>query len=108
MQGLKGQTALVTGASRGIGRAVALQLAKAGAELLLHYHKNQAAAQSVLKEIGGSARLLQADLQSPKEIDSLVRSLGNTKLDILINNAACGDKLRWDPPRLKPWRPCST
>jgi 3-oxoacyl-[acyl-carrier protein] reductase len=95
MQGLKGQTALVTGASRGIGRAVALQLARCGAELLLHYHKNQAAAHSVLKEIGGSAHLLQADLQSPKEIDSLVRSLGDTKLDILINNAGL-----WGPTPL--------
>jgi NAD(P)-dependent dehydrogenase (short-subunit alcohol dehydrogenase family) len=87
MQALKGQTALVTGASRGIGRAVALQLAKAGAELLLHYHTNLEAAQSVAKEIGGSPHLLQADLRSPKEIDALVSSLGETKLDILINNA---------------------
>jgi NAD(P)-dependent dehydrogenase (short-subunit alcohol dehydrogenase family) len=70
-------------------------LAKGGAELLLHYHKNQAAAQSVLKEIGGSARLLRADLQSPKEIESLVGSLGNTKLDILINNAGL-----WGPTPL--------
>jgi NAD(P)-dependent dehydrogenase (short-subunit alcohol dehydrogenase family) len=95
MQALQGQTALVTGASRGIGRAVALQLAKAGAELLLHYHSNQAAAQSVAKEIGGSSRLLQADLRSPTEIDALVHSLGDTRLDILVNNAGL-----WGPTPL--------
>jgi NAD(P)-dependent dehydrogenase (short-subunit alcohol dehydrogenase family) len=95
MQALQGQTALVTGTSRGIGRAVALQLAKAGAELLLHYHSNQAAAQSVAKEIGGSSRLLQADLRSPTEIDALVHSLGDTRLDILVNNAGL-----WGPTPL--------
>lgn len=95
MHALKGQTALVTGASRGIGRSIALQLAKAGAELLLHYHANHAAAQSLANELGGSARLLQANLQSPGEIDAMVRLLGDTKLDILINNAAI-----WGPTPL--------
>jgi 3-oxoacyl-[acyl-carrier protein] reductase len=95
MQVLKGQTALVTGASRGIGRAVALQIAQAGAKVLLHYHTNLEAAQSVAKETGGSPRLLQADLRSPKEIDALVSSLGETQLDILINNAGL-----WGPTPL--------
>jgi NAD(P)-dependent dehydrogenase (short-subunit alcohol dehydrogenase family) len=95
MQALKGQTALVTGASRGIGRAVALHLARAGAELLLHYQTNKAAAESVAQEIGDSPRLLQADLRSPEEIDSLVGSLGEMKLDILVNNAGL-----WGPTPL--------
>ncbi len=95
MQALKGQIALVTGASRGIGRAAALHLARAGADLLLHYHTNKEAAESVAKEMGGSPRLLQADLRSSKEIDSMVRSLGDTKLDILVNNAGL-----WGPTPL--------
>lgn len=84
---LKGQTALVTGASRGIGRAIALHLAKEGAEVLLHYHQNQKAAESVLEELHGRAGLLQADLRSPREIDAMVRSLGGNPVDILVNNA---------------------
>jgi 3-oxoacyl-[acyl-carrier protein] reductase len=66
MRLLEGQTALVTGSSRGIGRAIAIKLAAAGAEVLLHYHRNEAAAQSVAKEISGRSRLLKADLRSAK------------------------------------------
>ncbi len=88
MSMLQGQTALVTGASRGIGRAIARRLAGAGAKLVLHYNRNREAAESVSREIGGAIQLLQADLRSPKEIDALVGSLGETQLDILVNNAA--------------------
>jgi 3-oxoacyl-[acyl-carrier protein] reductase len=88
MSMLQGQTSLVTGASRGIGRAIAHRLAGAGAKLLLHYNRDRAAAESVSREIGGAIQLLQADLRSPKEIDALVRLLGETQLDILVNNAA--------------------
>jgi NAD(P)-dependent dehydrogenase (short-subunit alcohol dehydrogenase family) len=84
---LEGQIALVTGGSRGIGRAVALQLAGAGAQVILHYHRNREAAESVAGQIGGSVRLLRADMRSPSEIDAMIRELGNTRLDILINNA---------------------
>ena len=95
MRLLEGQTALVTGSSRGIGRAIALQLANQGAELLLHYHTNQEAAESVVNEIGRPVSLLRADLRSPKEIDQMVRSLGDVPLDILVNNAAI-----WGPTPL--------
>jgi len=88
MSFLEGQTALVTGASRGIGRAIALQLANAGAEVIVHYHKNRAAAESVAVELGGPVRLVQADLRSPREIDALVKTLAEVRLDILVNNAA--------------------
>src|SRR5258705_3053955 len=84
---LKNQIALVTGGSRGIGRAVALQLAAAGAQVILHYHRNREAADAVAREIGGSVLLLQADMRSPKQIDEMIRSLGDTQLDVLINNA---------------------
>ena len=87
MPSLDGQTALVTGGSRGIGKAVALTLAREGAEILLHYHRNRAAADDTAREIGKRVRLLQADLGSPSAIDAMVRSLGATKIDILVNNA---------------------
>jgi 3-oxoacyl-[acyl-carrier protein] reductase len=94
MGNLKGQTALVTGASRGIGRAITVRLAQAGAKMVIHYNRNREAAESVAKEIGG-ATLVQADLQSTNEIDRLVAVLGETKLDILVNNAGV-----WGPTPL--------
>src|SRR5215467_3470617 len=97
MDSLNGQTALITGASRGIGRAIAVLLAQAGAKIVIHYNRNREAAVSVSKEIGG-ATLLQADLQSRKEIDSLVSELGETRLDILVNNAGFFVTIRL-PPR---------
>ncbi len=84
---LRGQTALVTGSSRGIGRAIALKLAEAGAQILLHYHQNEAAAQSVAREIPSSAGLLKADLRSPQAIEAMFASLEKIRLDILVNNA---------------------
>jgi NAD(P)-dependent dehydrogenase (short-subunit alcohol dehydrogenase family) len=87
MSSLQGQTALVTGASRGIGRAIALLLAKEGAQVLPHYHSNRAAAESVAREVNRS-QLLQADLRSPAEIDRMVASLAGIPVDILVNNAA--------------------
>src|SRR5579871_2192064 len=86
MPSLQGQTALVTGGSRGIGRAIVLHFARAGARIVLHYHRNRGAAESTAKEAGG-ARLVQADLRSMAEIDQLARSLADTRFDILINNA---------------------
>jgi NAD(P)-dependent dehydrogenase (short-subunit alcohol dehydrogenase family) len=84
---LKGQTALVTGGSRGIGRAIALRLAAEGAEILIHYHKNQGAAEAVAREIAGASRLLQADLSSPQGIETMFAGLAGTRLDIVVNNA---------------------
>jgi 3-oxoacyl-[acyl-carrier protein] reductase len=84
---LQGQTALVTGGSRGLGRAIALKLAAEGAEVLVHYHKNREAAEAVAREIAGPSRLLQADLSSPQAIETMFAGLAETKLDILVNNA---------------------
>ena len=95
MEEFKGQTAFVTGASRGIGRAIALQLARAGARLCLHYHTNRAAAEAVAKEIGAPVHLLQADLRSTHEIEALVSLLGDVPIDILISNAGL-----WGPTPL--------
>lgn len=83
---LDGKAALVTGASRGIGRAIAVALHGAGARVIVHYHRNLGAAEAVAKELGG-ARVVQADMGSMKSIDTMVRGLNDAKLDILINNA---------------------
>jgi NAD(P)-dependent dehydrogenase (short-subunit alcohol dehydrogenase family) len=93
MYDLKGKTALVTGASRGMGRAAALALAEAGAQLLVHYGRNAAEAEAVvgqIKSAGGRAQALGADLASPTapaELARQVRAIAGDRLDILIANA---------------------
>jgi 3-oxoacyl-[acyl-carrier protein] reductase len=84
---LRGQTALITGGSRGIGRAIAQSLARAGATIIIHYNQDRAAAETTAEELGGSARLVQADLGSTESIDAMVSSVHGVPLDILVNNA---------------------
>jgi 3-oxoacyl-[acyl-carrier protein] reductase len=85
-KGLGGKTSLVTGASRGIGRAIARRLAADGASVIIHCHQSRAAAEALAAELG-SGQVVQADLGSVKEIDAMFASLGGKKLDILVNNA---------------------
>ncbi|HEY3840570.1 MAG TPA: SDR family oxidoreductase [Bryobacteraceae bacterium] len=87
MSGLIGQIALVTGGSRGIGRAICARLAEDGAEIVLHYHRNRAAAEQAAAAIGGGVRLVSADMGSPAEIERMFEELGDVKVDILVNNA---------------------
>jgi 3-oxoacyl-[acyl-carrier protein] reductase len=90
---LQGKTALVTGASRGIGRASALALAGAGAHILVHYGKSAPEAECVVTAIrskGGSAEAVQADLgspQGPTVLAQQVRSVAGVRLDVLVLNA---------------------
>lgn len=84
------QVILVTGASRGIGRAIAIQFAQAGARIAVHYNQNQEAVQETLFALKGSGHMLiQADLADPDAIremvDVVVRQMG--RLDVLVNNA---------------------
>ena len=80
---LEGKTALVTGASRGIGRAIAAELARAGAAVVLGYRSGRGEAEALAAELG--ARAVQADVSSHDDAARLVAEAGD--LDILVNNA---------------------
>ena len=90
---LNGKTALVTGASRGIGRATALALAQGGAQVLVHYSSNEKEADAVVAEIrkgGGKAEKVGGDLRKADGAHSLarqVRAVVGDRLDILVANA---------------------
>ncbi|MBX5161744.1 MULTISPECIES: SDR family oxidoreductase [unclassified Rhizobium] len=93
MPNLSGKTALVTGASRGIGRASARALAKAGAQVLVHYASSPAEADAVVAEIratGGRAEKIGADLSAvdgPHKLARQTRDIIGGRLDILVANA---------------------
>ena len=80
---LEGKTALVTGASKGIGRAIAAELATAGANVVLSYRTGAEDAEALAGEIGGKA--VQADVSDPASAAALVEEAGD--VDILVNNA---------------------
>ncbi|MEV0823824.1 SDR family NAD(P)-dependent oxidoreductase [Nonomuraea rubra] len=86
------RTALVTGASRGIGRAIALRLAKDGFRVIVNYARDGAAAREVVDRIGANAVAVRADLGVPEEVAALAERVGaeTDVLDVLVNNAGIG------------------
>jgi 3-oxoacyl-[acyl-carrier protein] reductase len=89
---LTDKVAVVTGSSRGIGRAIALRLAQDGARIVVNYRGNKAAADEVVGEIlaaGGDATAVQADVSQPAEAESLIDAAKKAfgRIDILVNNA---------------------
>ena len=97
---LENKTALVTGASRGIGRATALVLARAGAHVLVHYGRSRPEAESLVVEIrrkGGNADPISADLGTPDGASLLakqVRSIVGDRLDVVVLNAGISKAAR--------------
>jgi acetoacetyl-CoA reductase/3-oxoacyl-[acyl-carrier protein] reductase len=89
---LNGKTALVTGASRGIGRAVAIELAREGAKVAINYQSSDEKAKEVAYDIGkfgGTCVLAKANLADPKEARAMVKRIAEQfgHLDVLVNNA---------------------
>ncbi len=84
--------ALITGASKGIGKAIAKTLAADGFTVIIHYFKSKKLAEKLKKEIGsqkGEAHLIQGDLSKPNDIEKMFKALPSVaqKLDLLVNNA---------------------
>ena len=94
---LNGKTALVTGAAKRVGRCIALSLARAGADIIVHYNRSEEDARqtaSMIEQIGRRAELIRADLASPEQIEAmftqLIEMFPDTPkpLDLLVNNAS--------------------
>jgi 3-oxoacyl-[acyl-carrier protein] reductase len=92
LQNLKDKVAIVTGASRGIGKAAALALVSQGAKVVINYARSSDAAEATVKEItnaGGEAIALQADVSQSAEVDNLIKTTIDRfgRIDVLVNNA---------------------
>ena len=102
MTGIKGKTALVTGSSRGIGRACALELAREGAVVAVNYIKNKDKARetvSMIDELGGEAVVIPADVASFEEVEKMKIKIHEFvgPVDILVNNAGIHQHLKsWE------------
>ena len=97
---VRGKVALVTGASRGVGRATALLLARCGCHVAINYRRSQQQAESVLEEVqslGVQAQLVQADVSVPEQARGLVRQVAEHfgRLDVLVNNAGTTHFIRF-------------
>lgn len=94
---LNGKFAMVTGAAKRVGRAIALSLANSGADVIVHYNRSEDEARQtadMISQLGRRAELISADLASPEQIEAMFARIGemqeasNRRLDVLVNNAS--------------------
>ena len=97
---LAGETVLVTGASGNIGGGIGRRLAEAGAEIVVHFHRDEASATSLAEEIG-SGLIVQADLSDAHAVDAMFAACGPT---MVVNNAAAQPVQALDAMRFEDWR----
>ena len=104
---LNGKTVLITGASLRIGRSLALAVARAGGDVVVHYGKSEKEAESLQAEIeaaGRKAFILQADLADPAQAAGLIsRAREHLPLFALVNNASVFEPLGWKDTSLEQW-----
>jgi NAD(P)-dependent dehydrogenase (short-subunit alcohol dehydrogenase family) len=107
MEELRGRTALVTGASGGIGGAIATAYARRGMHVAVHYLANEAAARETLARMkGGGHHLVQADVAAPEQVRRMVAETVETfgRLDVLVNNAGIYEVTPFDTPDFAEWQ----
>ncbi len=102
-----GKTVLITGGSRGIGRACAIQFAAHGAQVVVHYHRSQAGAEDTLRSMMGEGHhIVQADIADAasvrRMVETSVEQLG--RLDVLVNNAGIYQEHKIDDVDFKAWQ----
>lgn len=106
--GLTGETILITGAARRIGAGLALYLAGAGADIIIHHgHSEQEAEQTAaeIRKMGKQAWVLQGNLEKPDQVSGLIQQAWEIKpFQALINNAAVFDPLDWQQTTLDDWQ----
>jgi NAD(P)-dependent dehydrogenase (short-subunit alcohol dehydrogenase family) len=107
-QPLRGQVALVTGGGKRIGRAIALALARAGADVIVNYHESRAGAQATVREmtaLGVRALAIRADVSRPRQVAAMFRAVEKRfgRLNILVNNAGTFFAGNWDQLTEKDW-----
>jgi NAD(P)-dependent dehydrogenase (short-subunit alcohol dehydrogenase family) len=106
---LRGRTALITGSAKRVGRAILLRIAAAGADVIVHYHTSESAAERTVESAvkqGVNATAIQADITDPDSVDSLFRQANETlgPVDILINNVGDFDPRHWEEIEWNAWK----